>query len=545
MLDARTLLTLLPVGLLAPAVAAPQNLAWTESVTSTEVDELADLIADDEGGVFSCGSTQGAVAGGAPPAGWGGWVARHDAQGQLLWTLALNQPDTRLVGAVTDSLGGVMVAGSTRGAYANSNLGGWDAFMIRYLPTGSTNGTWLYGTAQDDVITATGSGGGRIALVAGRSTLPNTDIVTNVWIGRHDLTSQLGFWNFGPVEFSSIKEITATGDGGAYVVGIPVAPGQPQLLRRYDPDFQRLWTVPMGPGLSVEDIEPDGQGGLFLIGTRSGVAGPNGPHGQVHLARYDSTGTRSWFTEFGTDRDDQGRSLSVDGDGDLLLAGTTAGDIAGTGNPAQNEDPWAAKYSADGAEIWTRQVTSAGTDFATGVATDGGGGLLLGGATFGDLAGPNQGSTDAWVARFTRGLEFRTYCLAPAVNSTGSAGRMDATGDNIVAENSLTLAARQLPPNTFAIFVTSQTQGFVAFPGGSQGYLCLGGAIGRFIAPGQILNAGAAGAVSLAVDLTAIPTPSALVAAAAGETWHFQGWYRDLNPMATSNYTDAISVELR
>ena len=35
---------------------------------------------------------------------------------------------------------------------------------------------------------------------------------------------------------------------------------------------------------------------------------------------------------------------------------------------------------------------------------------------------------------------------------------------------------------------------------------------------------------------------SGTVAAMPGETWHFQAWHRDRNPLPTTNYTDAVSI---
>lgn len=43
------------------------------------------------------------------------------------------------------------------------------------------------------------------------------------------------------------------------------------------------------------------------------------------------------------------------------------------------------------------------------------------------------------------------------------------------------------------------------------------------------------------IDVNSIPlTP--VVAITAGETWSFQGWFRDNNPGPTSNFTDGIEV---
>ncbi|MEZ6014578.1 MAG: hypothetical protein R3F49_05650 [Planctomycetota bacterium] len=80
-------------------------------------------------------------------------------------------------------------------------------------------------------------------------------------------------------------------------------------------------------------------------------------------------------------------------------------------------------------------------------------------------------------------------------------------------------------------------------PGGSRGTLCLSGAIGRYIGPGQILQANPTGGIALALDLLQHPTPNGFVQVTAGETWHFQAWYRDaFMGSATSNFTDGISV---
>lgn len=139
------------------------------------------------------------------------------------------------------------------------------------------------------------------------------------------------------------------------------------------------------------------------------------------------------------------------------------------------------------------------------------------------------------------------YCTANA-NSTGAAAVMAASGSTSVGNNDLVLEASDLPMGSFTFFLTSQVQGLVVGPGGSQGgsqgNLCLGGAIGRHVGPGQIQQAGATGEVSLAIDLTLTPQPTGLVSVTAGETWNFQAWYRDTSPTgATSNFTDGLEID--
>lgn len=131
------------------------------------------------------------------------------------------------------------------------------------------------------------------------------------------------------------------------------------------------------------------------------------------------------------------------------------------------------------------------------------------------------------------------YCSA-VPNSTGVVGELVAFGSPIVADQDLVLKASHLPANTFGMYVVSSTQAVIANAGGI-GTLCLGGGVGRLNS--QIFNSGALGEDSTEIDMSQIPTNTSVVAIAAGETWNFQGWHRDISGGAqTSNFTLPVSV---
>ncbi|MEM6673037.1 MAG: hypothetical protein AAF726_09335 [Planctomycetota bacterium] len=138
--------------------------------------------------------------------------------------------------------------------------------------------------------------------------------------------------------------------------------------------------------------------------------------------------------------------------------------------------------------------------------------------TGGDLI---SDTTDGIACTFTVSVGPQTlgtpYCMTE-VNSTGVRAVLSATGASAASANDVTLETSDLPANAFGDFPTSQVQGFIPNPAGSEGHLCLGGAIGRYVRPGQIVNSGAAGAFSLTLDLTQQPTPMGFVSVAAGET---------------------------
>jgi hypothetical protein len=140
----------------------------------------------------------------------------------------------------------------------------------------------------------------------------------------------------------------------------------------------------------------------------------------------------------------------------------------------------------------------------------------------------------------------RQYCAANAHADSGSGGRetswMWLRGDQRTGSTHR-LFCEDTKRDAFAYFICSLTPGSVNLPGGSAGRLCLSGAIGRLVG-GQILTTGSNGSISIDFSPGNLPSPSGPVAAAAGETWHFQCWHRDIAPgsVSTSNFSNAVAV---
>ncbi|MEM9294160.1 MAG: hypothetical protein AAGD01_20955, partial [Acidobacteriota bacterium] len=125
-------------------------------------------------------------------------------------------------------------------------------------------------------------------------------------------------------------------------------------------------------------------------------------------------------------------------------------------------------------------------------------------------------------------------------NSTGAPAELIAVGSAAASAGLLELRASGLPSSAVALPIVSRGTALVPMVGGSAGTLCLGGAIGRF----DLVQAGLGGALSLPVDLGALPRPNGTAPALAGETWVLQLWYRDA-AANTSNLTNASSVAFR
>lgn len=168
------------------------------------------------------------------------------------------------------------------------------------------------------------------------------------------------------------------------------------------PAQTREWTLQVGtPNIDIfRGAARDGAGGLFACGYSYGaLGGANAGGGDVVVARFDAAGASLWTRQLGTSANDFAFAAADDGAGGAFAVGTSAGALGGPQGGL--DDAFVARYSSSGTLLWTRQLGSAQQDLALAAASDGLGGVFVGGSTRGTLPGETHiGADDAWVARF-------------------------------------------------------------------------------------------------------------------------------------------------
>ena len=127
------------------------------------------------------------------------------------------------------------------------------------------------------------------------------------------------------------------------------------------------------------------------------------------------------------------------------------------------------------------------------------------------------------------------YCNG-LLNGPGASTSLAAFGIPRVDAGPIRVVASELPANQSGLLICGRDANQAMLPG-TQGALCIGGALGRF----PVQNSGSAGLIETQVDLTALPL-SPPVAAMTGETWRFQMWYRAAPPAIPSNLSPAVRV---
>jgi hypothetical protein len=164
----------------------------------------------------------------------------------------------------------------------------------------------------------------------------------------------------------------------------------------------------------------DGSGNVYLTGyTGSAIGIASGGHQNTYgsgndafLVKFNSAGVRQWATYYGESVSDNGYSCTVDGSGNVYLAGETrsTSDIASGGHQNTIGGSWDAflvKFNSAGVRQWATYYGGSGNDYAYYCVVDGSGNVYLLGqtaSTSGIASGGHQntfgGQFDAFLVKF-------------------------------------------------------------------------------------------------------------------------------------------------
>jgi hypothetical protein len=127
------------------------NELWFDSVDSGGSDTARRLALDAAGNVYVVGQTNGTLPGQTSKGGVDAFIAKYSTTGNRVWlkqvgTAALDEAQSVAV----DNAGNVYVTGETEGSLFGNNLGGSDAFVVKYTAAGREVVSTQIGTASND-----------------------------------------------------------------------------------------------------------------------------------------------------------------------------------------------------------------------------------------------------------------------------------------------------------------------------------------------------------------------------------------------------------
>ncbi len=203
--------------------------------------------------------------------------------------------------------------------------------------------------------------------------------------------------------------------GGDCDLGTPGDQPCPDIfLTKWNADGTKIWTKQWGTTTQDQGqaLAVDGNGNIFVTGHTVGeldgntnggnTCGSSNPYcTDVFLTKWNSNGTKAWTKQWGSSKEEDGRGVAVNSNGDIFVTGRTTGDIDGNTNAGTTEDIYLTKWNADGTKAWTKQWGTDQSDWGFSLALDSSGNIYVTGYTHGNLDGnTSAGSDDIFLTKW-------------------------------------------------------------------------------------------------------------------------------------------------
>jgi hypothetical protein len=331
---------------------------WTRQFGTPERDLPKGVGLDDAGNVYVVGQTFGSLPGQASGGGWDAFVRKYSPAGEELWTRQFGGGGAESAAAVrVDHAGNAYVVGGTRAALpGQTNIGDWDAFLVKFDPAGRTVWSRQFGTVNEDYAMA--------------------------------------------VAVDAAGDPIVAGETAGLLAGAASAGGLDGFVRQYDPAGNVVWTRQFGSrgddyAVSVA-VGPTGA--VLVAGTTLGTLPGQTTKGDTdaYVVAFSATGGDLWQSQFGTTGADDAEAVVFDATGHAFVAGRAGAALPGA-TSSGGSDAFLAGLGPTGDVLWAREFGGPADDYALGLAV-GPAGFYLAGGTTGALPGQtNLGQRDAFV----------------------------------------------------------------------------------------------------------------------------------------------------
>jgi hypothetical protein len=414
---------------------------------------------DSGGNVFIAGDAESfaAIASGGHQNTLGGstdsFLVKFNANGERQWGTYYGGTGND-VGAscAVDAAGNVFLAGSTGSNNAiassgfQSTIGGGegiltDGFLVKFNTDGVRQWATYYGGPGDDnAVSCAVDGDGSIYLAG---TTASTSAIAyggeQNTFGGGDLDAFLVKFNtngarlwatyYGGIGVDGVESCAVNGDGNLYMAGwtssiTAIANNGHQnsfgggnydaFLISFNSDGIRQWGTYYGG--AADDIGTacvvDDSANVYMVGGTASTTGIafqgyqgalGGGEGDSYLVKFKASGVRAWGTYYGGTSNESPSSITLDGMGNVFIAGATTGDDAIALNGNQNTfggglyDGFLVEFDRNGVPQWGTLYGGTGEDFATSCASDGGGSVYMAGYTESDTGMAYQGHQNTFA----------------------------------------------------------------------------------------------------------------------------------------------------
>src|SRR5665213_2404017 len=387
----------------------------------------------------------------------GGFVARYNSSGTLLWAFKIGENDNdRCKGVAIDASGNIFVCGyltlncdfhgNSVGPNNFVSSGGQDAYLAKFNSAGMYQWAKIGGGANDDEALAVSIGGSNIYVTGYYHNAATFGALSTHSAQNHDDIFLLSYDTNGNEQWLADAGTTANGYGYDVVAdnnNVFITGSSQGNLSVYDalgnlvasPATSGNWdgftfsfsntgnfnwaSSIAGPGANQSYSIAEKGSNLYITGSTQNntaftgyLANPVIPSGgglDFYVAQLNSSnGIAQWVNCEPGNNDQEGTQIDVDVNSNVVVTGYFKSDITFGSGPtftsAGNEDIFVASYSSAGAFRWATYAGGIDTDIPHGIAVDNSTGTFVVGeykqaATFGSTTLPNQNSRNIFVAQ--------------------------------------------------------------------------------------------------------------------------------------------------
>jgi len=383
-------------------------------------------------------------------------------------------------GIATDGSGNSFVTGRFEGiatfgdSTLSSSLGSRDIFIAKInsagnflwaVKAGGDNSDEGYGIATDDLGSCFVTGWFEGTATFGDSTLSSSIGSRDIFIAKINSAGEF-LWavQAGGIYTDQGFSIATDGSGNSIVTGrfegtatfgdtslISSIGARDIFIAKYDGDGNFLWVVQAG-GLDNDEglsIVTDGSDNIIVTGRFGGIANFGGTiltsagSREIFIAKYNSDGDFLWAVRAGGIDFDEGKGISTDNSGNIIVTGWFTGDAdfgdSTLSSVVGSRDIFVTKINSDGNFLWAIKAGGWDVDEGKSITTDDSDNIIVTGrfeetATFGDTTNlTSAGVRDIFVAKYNSDGDFLWVAQAGGVGLAEGFGiATDGSGNSFV-----------------------------------------------------------------------------------------------------------------
>lgn len=314
------------------------NQIWSKQIGSNTFDFGYSITSDVNGYVYIAGYTWGTIAGATSNGHHDIILAKYDDLGNQIWI--------KQVGTFTEDVAFSMVLDVDGNIYIAGNTV-WSILLAKYDNNGNEVWTRNFGSSGEDYarsIAIDSQGNIVITGVAGSNLSGNTSNGSNdVFVAKYDSNgNEIWVRQFGTSDDDRGYSVTIDNLNNVYVTGTTLGSfagysnqgNFDVIVSKFNSNGNQIWTRQLGSAYHDfgYSIITDSNDNIFVVGDTEGTLPGNTTSGltDIFLIQYDMNGNQIWLSQFGSNNDDYGTSISLDSNNDIYITGHTPEDFLGS-----------------------------------------------------------------------------------------------------------------------------------------------------------------------------------------------------------------------